>query len=333
MSTLTSPRILLRKRDNPAVLVGLAILIFLLLLGQLTVDSFLSSFSLRSMALLASFLGIATVGQTLVALVGGLDLSIAYVIGSANIFALWLIGRGLPGPAAIAVVLALGAVVGALNGLLSLRMQGQALIISLAVGFAVVGLTQIRTTIGSEFGGTVYGQVPGWLTTVSAPNGELFGLPVPPAVLLWVVIALVVITLVSRTTGGRALYAVGGNRQAATYALLSEKKVWVGVYTISGVTAALTGVVLLGFTGGGFVGAGDPYLFTSVAAVVVGGTSLLGGRGGYGQTVLGVLALTVLSALLVGYGFGSAAQQTVLGLLIIPMVALYARSPHPRTRI
>jgi len=323
----------LRPSTAGPVATSAVLLVTLVVAGHFSIDSFTSSFSVRSMALLASFLGIACIGQTLVALLGGLDLSIPFVIGAANIFTLWLIGQGWPSGLAILTVLALGTAVGILNGLLSLRLQGQALIITLAVGFALVGATQIRTTIGSDFGGTVYGRVPGWLTALSSPNGELFGLPIPPVVAVWSLLAVVAVVAARRTTFGRALYAVGGNRRAAVYALLSERRAWVGVYAVSGFTAALTGVVLLGFTGGGFVGVGDPYLFTTVAAVVVGGTSLLGGRGGYGQTVLGVLILTVLSALLVGYGLSTAAQQAVLGLLIIPMVALYARSPHPRSQV
>jgi ribose transport system permease protein len=91
--------------------------------------------------------------------------------------------------------------------------------------------------------------------------------------------------------------------------------------------------LLLGYTGSGYAGVGDPYLFTTIAAVLIGGTSLVGGRGGYGLTVLGVLILTVLQTILSGYSLSSSAQEAILGLLIIPAVALYARSPHPRMQI
>src|SRR6056297_348732 len=114
---------------------------------------------------------------------------------------------------------------------------------------------------------------------------------------------------------------------------ISEFKTWVMVHGISGAMAALTGTLLLGFSGGGFVGVGDPYLFMTVAAVVIGGTSLLGGAGGYGATIIGVLVLTVLGALLVGVGLGPAGQQAVIGVLILPMVAIYARAPHIRNQI
>ena len=82
-----------------------------------------------------------------------------------------------------------------------------------------------------------------------------------------------------------------------------------------------------------FVGAGDIYLFTTIAAVVIGGTSLLGGYGGYGLSVIGVLILQIVTTVLIGWGLSWEAQQFILGLLIIPMVALYARSPHIRSQI
>jgi len=323
----------LLSSDRRSVLIGAVLLVALIAAGALTIDGFSSANNISSMLLLASFLGIACVGQTLVALLGGLDLSIPFVIGSANLATLWLIGKGLPAPLAILVILIVGVVVGVLNGVLSIRIQGQSLIITLAVGFALVGLTQIITSLGSPLGGTVSGRAPDWLTGFSSLSGSSFGIRLPPVVLLWAILAAAALLAIKWTTFGRALYAVGGNRRAAGYALLSERRTWIGVHAISGFTAALTGIVLLGFTGGGFVGVGDPYLFLTVAAVVVGGTSLLGGHGGYGRTILGALVLTVLASLLVGYGLSTAAQQTVLGLLIIPMVALYARSPHPKTRV
>ena len=96
---------------------------------------------------------------------------------------------------------------------------------------------------------------------------------------------------------------------------------------------ALTGALLLGWSGGGVVGVGDTYLFLTLAAVVVGGTSLLGGWVGYGLSVIGVLVLQVLNSTLIGWGLSFEGQQFILGLLIIPMVALYARSPHIRTQV
>lgn len=319
--------------SNRSASIGGSMLLGCLILGALTVDQFISATNLRSMLLLGAFLGLASVGQTLCALLGALDLSIPFVIGASNIGSIWLMTKGVPPVPAIALTLAAGATLGLLNGLLSLRLQGQALIVTLGSGFAVVGATQIITSIGSQYGGNVAGPVPGWLRNLAALNGTTFGVSIPPVILLWLVVATAVVWLMQRTWFGRSVYALGGNRSAARLALISEPQRWVTVYVISGAFASLTGVILLGFSGGGFVGVGDPYLFLTVAAVAVGGTSLLGGRGGYGSTVLGVLVLTVLTSLLVGWGLDNNAQQVVLGLLIVPIVAIYARTPHVRYRI
>lgn len=316
-----------------SIVIGFTLLAVLLIAGALLVPGFVSTRSARSILLLAAFLGLASLGQTLCALVGALDLSIPYVIGAANILFPSLLVAGLPAWLAIVVVIILGAVVGSANGALSFRLQGQALIMSLGVGFAVVGATQIYTSLGTQFGGTVFAPIPAWLRNISAFNGTFFGLPIPPVIVIWLAVVALAIWGSNNTWFGRSIFAVGGSRTAAARLGISEFKVWTSIHALSGAMSAFTGVLLLGFSGGGYVGVGDPYLFTTVAAVVIGGTSLLGGVGGYGATVLGVLVLTVLTSLLVGLGLSFPAQQAVVGLLIIPMVAIYARSPHIRNQI
>jgi ribose transport system permease protein len=318
---------------NKSVLLGLGLLVVLFLIGSLLVPGFSTFNNLRSMLLLASFLGLASLGQTLCALLGGIDMSIPFVIGSANILLAGLFNWGIPAAPACLIVVCAGAAVGLLNGILSYRVQGQALIMTLGVGFSIVGATQILTSIGSAYAGNVLGKVPEWMRNVSSIGGNTFGIPVAPVVFIWLVITVVVILVMLRTRIGRQFYAVGGNRQSAARLQISEWFVWVSAYVVSGAVAAMTGALLLGFSGGGYVGVGDPYLFMTIAAVVIGGTSLLGGWGGYGSTVVGVLLLTVLTSLLVGLGLSYAMQQAVFGLLIVPLVAFYARSPHIRHQI
>lgn len=303
---------------------GAGMLIGLLIVGGVSIPSFISELNIRSMLLLSAFLGLASIGQTLVALLGGLDLAIPYIIGSANIAVVALIGGGLPVGLSILVVLVASTVVGLINGLLSFRLQNQALVVSLGVGFATVGLTQLLTSSNDTMGQTT-GAVPRWLGNLASLNGTTFGIPLPPIVIIWIVLAIVLILIMRATWFGRSIYALGGNRTAARLARAPERLRWVSVYAISGLFSGVTGIALLGFSGGSFVRVGDPYLFLTVAAVAVGGTSLLGGRGGYGSTLLGVLVLTVLTSLLVGYGLDSNGQQFVLGLIIIPLVAIYAR--------
>ena len=313
--------------------IGLIVLLALLVISSFTIKGFLSEANIKAILLFAAFLGIACVGQTMVALLGGLDLSIPFVIGASNIGLLYLIGLGVPSPVAAGMVLVIGGAFGLLNGLLSYKLQGQALILTLGTGFALAGLVQIITSIGSQFSGNVFGTVPEWLSNLAAMNGRTFGLGVPPTIILWIVIAAVVIVALRYSAYGRNLYALGGNRRSAKLIGISELKYWTLAYTLSGFFAALTGSLLLGWSGGGFIGAGDQYLFTTLAAVVIGGTSLMGGYGGYGFTVIGVLVLQILSSFLIGIGLKYEWQQFIFGLLILPMVALYGRSPHIRAQV
>lgn len=320
-------------QQNRSAFIGIMVLAGLFSVGSMNIEGFASGNNIKSMLLFASFLGLASVGQTLVALLGGLDLSIPFIIGAANVGLLYLISLGVPPWLASVIVLVIGTLFGVANGFLSYRLQGQALIVTLGTGFAISGGVQIVTSIGTAYSGNVFGTVPAWLSNLAAMNGSTFGLPFPPVIAIWAVIALVLILALRLTVYGRFLYALGVNRTSASRVMISEMRYWVIAYGLSGFFAALTGGLLLGWSGGGFIGVGDQYLFLTLAAIVVGGTSLLGGAGGYGFTVIGVLVLQVLSSFLVGIGLDFKWQQFIFGLLILPMVALYARSPHIRTQI
>lgn len=319
--------------DNRSAFIGLTVLIGLFAIGSFYIDGFFSTTNIKSMLVFASFLGLACVGQTIVAMLGGLDLSIPFVIGSSNVALLYLIGLGVPSWIAVIIMLILGILIGLLNGFLTFRLQGQALILTLGVGFAISGFTQIITSIGTAFAGNVFGTVPNWLKNLAAMNGVTFGLTVPPVIFIWLIVAIILIVGMKTTVYGRYLYALGGNRTSAKRIPIIERRYWWGAFMISGFFSTLTGSLLLGWSGGGFIGVGQPYLFMTLAAVVIGGTSLLGGFGGYGFTVIGVLVLQVLTSFLVGIGLKFEWQQFIFGLLIVPMVALYARSPHIRTQI
>ncbi|MGV8988918.1 MAG: ABC transporter permease [Cypionkella sp.] len=334
LTILVLTRTLSRQfQENRSAFIGVMVLSGLFSVGAMNIEGFSSTMNIKSMLLFASFLGIASVGQTLVALLGGLDLSIPFIIGAANVGLLYLISLGVSPWLATIIVLLLGTLLGVINGFLSYRLQGQALIVTLGTGFAISGGVQIITSIGTAYGGNVFGTVPPWLTNLSAMDGSTFGLPFPPVIAIWALIAVILIVGMRVTVYGRFLYAVGVNRTSASRVMISELKYWVMMYAVSGFFAAMTGSLLLGWSGGGFIGVGDQYLFLTLAAVVVGGTSLLGGQGGYGFTVIGVLVLQVLSSFLIGIGLDFQWQQFIFGLLILPMVALYARSPHIRTQI
>jgi ribose transport system permease protein len=320
-------------KANKSAFIGLSVLIGLFIIGSLVIDGFSSTSNLKSMLLFAAFLGLACIGQTLVALLGGLDLSIPFVIGSSNVGLLYIISLGVPPWLAFIAILLLGIIVGFINGMLSFRLQGQALIVTLGIGFAISGGTQIISSMNTAFGGNVFGVVPDWLVNIATLNGSTFGLRIPPVIVIWLLLSIALIFGLKNSSYGRNLYALGGSRTASERLLISERAYWVGAYMVSGFFSTLTGSLLLGWSGGGFIGVGDPYMFMTLAAVVVGGTSLLGGWGGYGFTVIGVLVLQVITSFLVGIGLSFQAQQFVFGLLILPMVAIYGRSPHIRTQI
>jgi len=316
-----------------SVFIGISVLIGLFIMGALTIPGFLSLLNMKAMLVFAAFLGLAVVGQTFVALLGGLDLSIPFLIGASNVALMSLITKGVPPWLALLAVLLLGLIVGLVNGILSFRLQGQALILTLGVGFFVKGGVQILVAMGTFSAGTVFGVVPDWMRNIASMNGETLGLPIPPVILIWIIASIIIIVALRLTKWGRHLYALGGSRLSSARLSISERAYWVGAYVISGFFSALTGALLLGWSGGGFIGVGDTYLFLTIAAVVIGGTSLLGGNGGYGLSVIGVLVLQIITTVLVGWGLSWEGQQFILGLLIIPMVALYARSPHIRSQI
>ena len=316
-----------------SVFIGISVLIALFIIGALTIPGFLSLLNMKAMLVFAAFLGLAVVGQTFVALLGGLDLSIPFLIGASNVALMSLITKGVSPWLALVAVLLLGLVVGLVNGILSFRLQGQALILTLGVGFFVKGGVQILVAMGTFSAGTVFGVVPDWMRNIASMNGKTVGLPIPPVILIWIIASIIIIVALRLTKWGRHLYALGGSRLSSARLSISERAYWVGAYVISGFFSALTGALLLGWSGGGFIGVGDTYLFLTIAAVVIGGTSLLGGNGGYGLSVIGVLVLQIITTVLVGWGLSWEGQQFILGLLIIPMVALYARSPHIRSQI
>ena len=314
----------LRRYQSLLLLAG--VFVVLIVIGVSTVDGFTSRTNVLSTLLLGSFLGIAAIGQTLVALAGGIDVSIPFVLTCGNIALAKLLSVGWPPGVAIAVVLLAALLVGALNGVLSWSLHVHPLLITLGMGFALLGGTEIWYSNAQS-------TAPEWLTKLSSANGTTFGIGVPPVVVVWAVLALVVMLLLRQTVAGRYVYANGDNPTAADRMQARRRATWIGLFSLSSLFAATAGVLLLGFTGGGDISVGDPYLLSTIAAVVVGGTTLLGGVGGYGRTVVGALVLTILSTLLIGYGLDAQLQQAVLGLIIVSTVALYAREDHPRNSI
>ena len=311
------------RRVAGAILLAIALHV----LGSILIEGYSSEFTVRSMLVLSSLLGVASIGQTLVVLIGGIDLSTPFVIGFANVVAAQLYGDGMNFVLVCAIVGVLALVIGAVNGALSSTLAIHPLIVTLGVGTAIQGAVLLWTA------GFPTGSAPETVTKFVSIGGHAGPLPVPWLVPSFLVVIAIMSVVLARTPFGRRLYAVGSNPRAAPYALISPRAVWTTTYALSALFAAAAGVLLLGFTGSAYGDVGQPYLFQTIAAVVIGGTTLVGGRGGLIGTAAGALVLIEINTLLIGLGLSPAMVEAALGVLIVALVSLYGREPHVRATI
>lgn len=308
-------------------LLQLALLVIVYLVGVVTLPGFGTPRSLVSVLVIASLAGLASIGQTLTILVGGFDLSVAGFIVAGGLIVTQvaeLLGIGFWGSLLILIPGSLA--LGGLVGYLSHRFSIQPLILTLAMGSFALGIVRGPTGL------SVVGQAPEWLTGLASPISTTFGLPVPPVLVIWVLVIIGMAVFLRFTVAGRRLYLTGANPRAAEYSLVRTRRVWVVVFAFSALCSALTGVVLVSFAGNVDPNLGNPYLFMSLAAVIVGGTTG-GGPGDYTRTTVGVLLLTVVTTVLIGHGLTSADQQIMYGVVILVAMAIYGRERQIRDRV
>lgn len=310
--------------SGPAQIV---VIVAVFLIGRSTVVGFSDLSSIRAMSVLAAFLGIAAMAQTLVVLIGGIDLSVPAVIGAGNVITAKLNGDHVPSPAIVLIVLAIGFAIGLVNGYVTSRWRVPPLIVTLATSSVVSGAILLWTNAA------LTGTAPGWLTSFTSADSSTGPVAVTPLVVLWLVLAATGEYALRRTSPGRKLYVRGVNPAAARLMLVSDRWVSSLAFGGAGLLSALAGLLLTGFTGSGLFDIGSPYLFSAIAAVVVGGNSLLGGRGSILRAALGAIALTELTTLLVGFSLSSSAQEAVLGIVIVVVVACYGREQPLSHRI
>jgi ribose transport system permease protein len=306
------------------------ILIVLVVVASSTIDGFTQVYSLRSTLLLASLLGVGALGQTLVVMLGGIDLSVPAVISASNLLLADLLGNyHWPVIPAMLVILVMGLAIGAFSGYVSHRFQVQPLIVTLGVGAVVSGIL-IWLTASSV---NLPANPPAWLTNFASAAGHTFSLGIPPIVIFWVILAIAMHIVLRRTALGRRLYYTGANPNAARLAHVNTLRVWIVTFAVSGAFAALTGMILVGFSGSGDPSIGDEYLFTTLAAVIVGGTSFRGARGSYWHTAMGALIVTVLTTILIGNGLSPAGEQIAYGVVVFLLAGAYGRDQKVRDRI
>ncbi len=318
-------RVLDLQRRAPVL--QLAALVVLFAYGASTIAGFSSETSVDSMLVLAALLGLAALGQTFVLVLGGLDLSVpGHIVMGAIVVSQLYGSHGWSAPLAIAFVVVVAAAAGAATGWICHRWQIQPLIVTLGVGAMSAGAAIAWTQ------GRLTGTAPAFLTDLTTATGTTAGLSIPPIVVIWAVVAIIAGVVAHRTVAGRKLYATGANPRAAGLARVNTRRVVVSVFALSAVASALVGVLLAGFAGADQT-IGDPYLFSGLTAVIVGGTTFMGARGDYSHTVVGALILTVLTTILVGKGYSQADQQIIFGVLILLVVAGYGRDRRLRDRV
>jgi ribose transport system permease protein len=302
-------------------------LVALFVYGAASIDGFSQWANVKSMLVLASLLALAALGQTLVMILGGLDLSIPgfIVMGAIVVTELYWM-HTWPAWGAILVVIGVALVFGGLSGWICQRFRIQPLIVTLGMGGLMAG-GAIAWTKGESTG-----SAPPFLNDLTSPAKGTFGLDVPPIVFIVAIVAVIAAIVLHRTIAGRRLYATGANPRAAALTRVPTKWVTIGVFAASAIIASLVGILLAGFSGAD-QSLGDPYLFQGLTAVIVGGTTIMGARGDYTHTVVGALILTVLTTLLVGHDVDSATQQIIFGALILVVVAGYGRERRLRDRI
>jgi ribose transport system permease protein len=302
--------------QNRALLIPYGLILILLAAAAIRAPGFVSGSNLTQQLVLASYLGIVAGGQTLVILTGGIDLSIAW---NLNLAAILLTQLSEQMPVFWAAVAALGcaAVVGLINGLGIAYLRIPSLVMTLGMNAVLAGVTLVYTN------GSPQGDAPQFSRDLAV--GKIGGI-IHWALIFWALFSAALIFLLRRTVYGKRLYAIGNNPRAAYLSGVPVRWVLVLTYTLCGLCAGLGGIMLTGYSQQSYLGMGDLYVLPAIAAVVIGGTSILGGSGGYTGTIAGAITVVLLQNVLQIVGIRPAGQQILYGLIILLMLFVYGRN-------
>jgi ribose transport system permease protein len=299
--------------------IAVLILLLLIFIGSVEVvkPGTVNPVWLSNTLLFAAPLGILAAGQTLVMLTGGIDLSVVSVAtGAAFLMTTTTlqVGEGW----SVVIGLALGLVVGLINGLGIAVLRVQPLVMTLGTGL----MTQGVIIVYSQKILSTRSVVPDFIHVLG--SGRLAE-SIPIDLFLWAPIAAAVIFGLRRSGFGRLLYAIGDNLEACQLAGVRVWRVLLADYAICGLLAAVAGIVLVGNTNSADLSLAETYLLPSVASVIIGGTSIFGGRGGYAGSIIGALILTVLNGMLTLLDSPEPIKQILYGAIIFLMAAAYTR--------
>ncbi|KRD08456.1 ribonucleotide-diphosphate reductase subunit alpha [Mycobacterium sp. Root265] len=286
----------------------LFIFIALFVVASVSAPQFLTTQNMANLLQQSSLTGIVAIGMTVVILTSGIDLSVGSVAALSGMLVAIFIGIGLPWPVAMALAIGSGLVLGGVMGGLSAYLVLPAFMVTLAGMQSIRGMTYLTTN-----GTPTTAEIPMGLRFLGA--GSIAGIPVVGVI--FVATALIVGFVLRRTTFGEHIYAVGSNAQAARLSGLPVQRITTAAYVICGGLAALTGVLLTARLTIGQPTANTGLELDAIAAVVLGGTSLFGGKGGVLGTFIAVLLLSVLRNLFNLLGLSSFFQMLVTGLILI----------------
>ncbi len=301
--------------EASGILVALIVLIAVL---SLATDNFLSTYNMSVVARQAAFVGLVALGQTLVLLVGGIDLSVGAAAGlSAIVGSLLLTMFGVHPYLVIPLTMVFGLMLGLINGAFVAGLRLNPFIVTLATWEIFAGMTLVITKgypirpLGETF--AVFGR------------GDIFGVPVP--VLIFIAAGIILIWMLTQTRFGRNIFAVGGNRDAAVLAGIRVKYVELVAFGLAGMFAALAGILFASRMDAGQPSVGEGWLMGAITAAILGGTSLRGGQGSIVGTMLGALLLAVLANGTVLLNVSGFWQRVIVGgvVLIAVLVDLFRR--------
>ncbi|HEX3765842.1 MAG TPA: ABC transporter permease [Kofleriaceae bacterium] len=318
-ATLRALGALFRRTDR-AVLAAIGCNVVLLIAGALYDANFLSLDYLLQQLQVASFLGVIATGVLLVVLLGHIDLSIPWVVTLGGMMSTATAGHaGIAGSFAIPFAVACGAGFGLANGLGVAYLRVPSMIFTLATNTIAQGLMVVHT---SGFAPQDHATPAMHLLAV-----ERSILGIPNAVWVWAVIGGATVAMLRRTGFGRRIYAIGNGERAVYLSRGHVGRVVVACFALSGACSAFAGVLLAGYSTKAYQAMGDPYLLPAIAAVVLGGANILGGRGSYLGTVAGVILVTLLQSILSIVQMPEAGRQVIYGTVIIAMLLAYGRRP------
>lgn len=310
----------LRERATRIVRASGILLAFvvLIVLGALQSEHFLTFDNFSNVARQASIAGILGIGMTFVILTAGIDLSVGSILGIVAIGYASLLAGGVPWPLAVLLALVLGASVGALNGLGITRGGIQPFIMTLGMLVIARGVTLTYSDAKPIRAGDAAADI-AWIGT-----GSVLGLPV--AFVLFIGIAALAWFTLKYTTFGRQVYAVGDNLEAARLSGIPTRRVIFSVYVISGLCAAVSALIVVARLGAAEATQGEGFELDAIAIVVIGGTSLFGGAGGIGGTLVGAGIVAAVNNLLNLLGVPPFSQRIAKGLIILGAVLLERRT-------